>query len=478
MYGPTSVSRGRPHGYKVHVTSTGTARLVILGATGDLTGRYLLRALAELVSAGDLPKDIDIVGVARDPWDEGRFRHVASRRLERHASDLGGADREELVSRLRYRSGDISEPGLLQDACAGAAGPVIVYLALPPALFAPAIRAAAAAGLGRDGRLVVEKPFGTDLRSARELNTLLHRHFPESAVFRIDHFLGKQTVQNILGLRFANRLFEPLWCAEHIDSVDIVWDETVALEGRAGYYDRTGALRDMVQNHLLQLLCFVAMERPGGLGEGPLRDAKVDLLRAVRRPVPADVARLTRRARYRAGAVDGRQLPDYAAEPGVEPARGTETFTEVTLFVDHWRWTGVPFRLRTGKALAADRREVRVTFRPVERLPFGQPDEPGPNTLSMSMDPDRLAVDLALNGAGDPFYLDPARWELALAPQKLSPYARLLLDVLEGDPALSIRGDEAEESWRIVEPILDAWDAGASPLLDYPAGSHGPPPKG
>ncbi|MEW6473804.1 MAG: glucose-6-phosphate dehydrogenase [Actinomycetota bacterium] len=454
------------------------SRLVILGATGDLTARYLLRALAELVSAGALPRDVDIVGVARDPWDDTRFRLEASRRLERHASDLSREARERLVSRLRYVPGDVAEPDALREPLGDPAGPIVAFLALPPALFGAAIRGLAAAGLGGDGRLVVEKPFGTDLESARDLNRLLHRHFTEPAVFRIDHFLGKQTVQNILGLRFANRLFEPLWCAEHISSIEIVWDETVALEGRAGYYDHTGALRDMVQNHLLQLVCFVAMERPAGLGEGPLRDAKVELLRSVRRLTPHDASRLTRRARYRAGAVQGRPVPDYGAEPGVDAARGTETFTDVTLFVDNRRWLNVPFRLRTGKALAADRREVRVAFRPVERLPFGQPEEPGPNLLTLSMDPDRLSVDLALNGAGDPFCLDPARWDLELAPQELSPYARLLMDVLEGDPALFIRGDEAEESWRIVEPILEAWDAGASPLLDYRAGSDGPSPSG
>ena len=448
-------------------------RLVVLGATGDLTGRYLLPALAELAAAGVLRPGLEIVGVALEPWDDGRFRAEASRRLERHAAAVARDTRDQLVSGLRYVCGDVSDARTVGEAIAGAAGPVIIYLALPPVLFSAAIGAAVA--VGGSGRLVIEKPFGTDLRSAEELNALLHRRFPESAVFRIDHFLGKQTVQNILGLRFANRLFEPLWSAAHIDHVDIIWDETVALEGRAGYYDRTGALRDMVQNHLLQLLSFVAMERPCGLGEGPLRDAKVELLRSVRRLDFEAAAELTQRARYRAGVVAGRQLPDYSAEHGVDPSRGTETFTAVTLFVDNDRWVGVPFRLRTGKALGADRREVRVVFRPVERLPFGQPHDPGPNVLSLTMDPDRLAVDLALNGAGDPFCLDPARWELALAPQELSPYARLLVDVFEGDPTLSIRGDEAEESWRIVEPIIDAWAAGMSPLAAYTAGSQGPP---
>jgi len=450
------------------------ARLVILGATGDLTGRYLLRALAELAAADCLPADLDVVAVAREQWDDDRFRAHASARLADHAESVPASARDRLVRRFRYIPADVADPEAVRAAAADAPGPIIAYLALPPAVFGPAISALAAAGLPTGSRVVVEKPFGTDLASARRLNALLQRHFPESAVFRVDHFLGKQTVQNILGLRFANRLFEPLWCAEHVERVDVVWDETVALEGRAAYYDHAGALRDMVQNHLLQLLCLVAMERPGGLGQRPLRDAKARLLGSVRRPTEDDVARHATRARYLAGAVRGRPVPDFAAEPGVDPERGTETFVDVTLFVDNDRWAGVPFRLRTGKALDDDRREVRITFRPVERLPFGQVDDPGPNVLRLAMDPDRLAVDLALNGAGDPFCLDPARWELALAPQELSAYARLLVDVIEGDAALSIRGDEAEASWEIVEPILAAWDAGVAPLRTYQAGTPGP----
>ncbi|MEX0789866.1 MAG: glucose-6-phosphate dehydrogenase [Actinomycetota bacterium] len=447
------------------------SRLIILGASGDLTGRYLLRALAELVEGNRLAGDVELVGVSREGWDTGQFRDHAARRLEQHASDLSRSSRDALVGRLRYLSGDVTQAETLKSAAAGAPGPVVAYLALPPSVFGSAITGLAAAGLPNGSRVVVEKPFGTDLASARELNRLLHRCFPESAVFRIDHFLGMQTVQNILGLRFANRLFEPLWCAEHVESVDIIWDETVALEGRAGYYDGTGALRDMIQNHLLQVLCLVAMERPGGLGEGPLRDAKVAALKSVRRPdgVPEAI-----RGRYSAGTVDGRQVPDYAEEPGVDPSRSTETFAEATLFVDNDRWRGVPFRLRTGKALANDRREIRVTLRPTERLPFDQPHDPGPNIVTLSMDPDGVSADFALNGAGDPFVLEPAHWELRLAPQQMSAYARLLIDALEGDPSLSIRADEAEECWRIVEPILAAWDTGASPLRSYEAGSGGP----
>ncbi len=449
-------------------------RLVILGASGDLTARYLLGALSELTCSGLIPPDLAIVGVARDPWDAARFRNHAAERLDRHAPRLPRECREQLVRRLSYVAGDVGDPSTLQAAFGGDTGASVAYLALPPAAFAPAVEALAAIGVSGDSCVVVEKPFGTDLATARALNRLLHRHFAEEAVFRMDHFLGKQTVQNILGVRFANRLLEPVWSREHVAAVEIVWDETVALEGRAGYYDHSGALRDMVQNHLLQLLSLAAMEKPAGLDEKGLRDRKVEVLRAVRRLTPADVATHTLRARYTAGRVGDRDLPDYVDEPGVEPERRTETLARVTLFVDNDRWRGVPFTLRTGKALSSDRRQIAVWFRPVPDLVFGQQGDPPVNRLLFEMDPDRMVLDLALNGAGDPFCLEAAQLDLTLAPQDVSAYARLLVEALRGDAALSIRDDEAEECWRIVEPILTAWERGEPPLVTYPAGSDGP----
>ena len=449
-------------------------RIVILGATGDLAGRYLLAALAELHHKAMLPENVEVVGVALDEFDDQTFREHAAARLRIHAGALEPSVRDDLVRRLRYVKGDATDVAAVMEAIAGSRGRVLIYLALPPILFEPAIEAIASARVHQLASVVVEKPFGTDLASAKALNRLLHRHFAEKVVFRIDHFLGKQTVQNVLGLRFANRLFEPLWCAEHIERVEIVWDETVALEGRAGYYDQAGALRDMVQNHLLQLVCFVAMERPTGLGEAPLRDAKLSVLRAVRRFDESAIRAQTVRGRYTAGTVGGKPVRDYISESGVEAENATETFADVTLFIDNDRWRGVPFRLRTGKALAVDRRHIEVRFRPVARLPFGQHDDPGPNVLTLSMNPDRLSADLALNGAGDPFCLDPVRIELELAPQELSAYARLVVEALQGDASLATRGDEAEESWRIVEPILAAWARGTVPLAAYRAGSHGP----
>ncbi|MDP8936217.1 MAG: glucose-6-phosphate dehydrogenase [Actinomycetota bacterium] len=449
-------------------------RLVVLGGTGDLTARYLLPALAELALGGLLPSDIEIVGVAREPWDSAEFRRHAAVRLALHAAELPAAAREEVVGRLSYVAGDVTDVSVLASATQGCDGAVVAYLALPPAVFPPAISGLAAVGLRRGSRIVVEKPFGTDLASARALNRLVHRHFAEDAVFRMDHFLGKQTVQNILGVRFANRLFEPAWNGANVRGVDIVWDETVALEGRAGYYDGAGALRDVIQNHLLQLLCLIAMEKPVTLGEKDLRDRKVELLRAVRRPTEAEVATHSIRARYTSGRVGERDVPNYVDEPGVDPARQTETFAEVTLMVDNDRWRGVPFRLRTGKALAGDRREMGVWFRAVPDLVFGEHGDAPVNRLLFQMDPDRMVLDLALNGAGDPFCLEPAQLLLTLAPQDLSAYARLLLEAFEGNPALSIRADEAEECWRIVEPVLEQWALGVPPLLSYPAGSTGP----
>lgn len=450
-------------------------RLVLFGASGDLAFRHLLPALAGLRDAGHLPEGLRVRGAARQEWDTDGYRRRAEEALERHAPGTAPAARRAVVEALDYAVADVSDPDAVARAVGAEDGPAVAYLALPPSLFAPAVESLAAAGLAPGSRVVVEKPFGVDLASAAALNRLLHDAFPEEVVFRVDHFLAKQTVQNVVGLRFANRILEPVWNALHVEAVDVVWDETLALEGRAGYYDRTGALRDMVQNHLLQLLCLVAMEPPATLGARDLRDRKVEVLRAVRRMSPEEVGRRTRRARYGAGRVDGRAVPAYVDEEGVDPANGTETFARVVLHVENWRWAGVPFTLRSGKALGAERKEVIVRFRPVPHLAFGQDAQPGADVLRLGLDPDRLGLELAVNGPGEPFSLGRAELTATLAPQEVPAYGRLLLDVFEGDPTLSVRDDEAEESWRIVEPILDAWAAGRAPLEEYPAGSGGPP---
>jgi glucose-6-phosphate 1-dehydrogenase len=438
-------------------------RLAVLGAGGDLTRRYLLPALADLHARGRLPDGFRVVAVERDSGAEA-FRQKAAEALARFAGQIPEDARRAFVSELGHATADAGSAEDLARALRPEEGPLAVYLALPPAVFESAIRALAAAGLSRESSIVVEKPFGEGVESARRLNDLLTEVVPESHVHRVDHFLALQTFQNILGLRFANRVFEPVWTSRHVERVEIRWDETLGLEGRAGYYDRAGALRDVVQNHLLQLLCLVAMEPPATLDERDLRDRKVELLRAVRRPTPEEVERGSVRARY-AG---------YAEEPGVDPALGTETFAAVDLAVDNWRWAGVPFRLRTGKRLARDRFEIAVHFRPVPHLVFGGAAAPEPNVLRFQVEPDRLALGIAVNGEGDPFTLETAELALDLAPAELPVYAGVLLAVLERDARLSIRGDEAEESWRIVEPILEEWGRGRPPLVEYPPGSDGP----
>jgi glucose-6-phosphate 1-dehydrogenase len=338
----------------------------------------------------------------------------------------------------------------------------------------PAIRSIVAARVPHGSRIVVEKPFGTDLRSTRSVNEMLHQGFSEKAVFRMDHILGKQTVQNVLGLRFANRVFEPLWNSQHIEKVEILWDESLTIEGRAGFYDSTGALRDMVQNHLLQLLCLIGMEPPPTFDEADFRSYKFALLRAVRRLAPDEIRQWTLRGRYSAGRIGNREVPNYANELGVDAKRGTETFAQVTLWIDNWRWAGVPFVLRSGKALGQDRREIAIHFKSVPHLAFTEGSRPRPNVLRLELNPDRMALGVNINGAGDPFDLEYVELDAALAPQDISAYGKLLLDVMRGDLTLSIRDDEAEESWRIVEPILKAWGEGQVALLEYAAGSTGP----
>jgi glucose-6-phosphate 1-dehydrogenase len=448
-------------------------RVVIFGAGGDLTARLLVPALARLRVRGLLPGGFAVVAVDRADTDTEAVRARVEQQVRRLDPDVPRDALHELLAALEYRRGDVTSP---RDVAAAVdrSRPLAAYLALPPAVFAPAIRALGAAGLPAGSRIVLEKPFGTDLASAQTLNRELADVVPEEAVHRVDHFLAKQTVQNLLGLRFANRVFEPLWTREHVARVEIVWNETLTVEGRAGYYDHTGALLDMIQNHLLQLLCLVAMEPPPSLSQRDLRDRKVDVLRAVRRLSPAEAGRATRRARYTAGRIGAREVPSYVDEPGVDPARETETWAEVALTIDTWRWAGVPFVLRSGKALSRDLHEIAVHFQRVPHLAFGQEPEPRANVLRLGVDPDTMTLEIAVNGPGDPFTLEQAALEAALAPDELPAYAHVLLDVLAGDPTLSVRGDEAEEQWRIVEPILSVWESGRPPLLEYPAGSQGP----
>jgi glucose-6-phosphate 1-dehydrogenase len=452
-------------------------RLAIFGATGDLTGRYLLPGLAALRAAQHLDDRFQLVGAGREDWDSETFRRWATAQLDRHAGDAPSAARQAVVTAARYRRVDLADPASVAAVIAGD-GPVAAYLALPPVVFPTAVSTIHEAGLPPGSRIVLEKPFGEDLESAVSLNRLLADTLPEEAVFRVDHFLTMTTVQNVLGARLANRVLEPVWNSAHIAEVEIVWDESLTLEGRAGYYDGVGALKDMVQNHLLQLLCLVAMEPPVSLGERDLRDHKVDVLRSVRPLADQDLGRRARRGRYLAGRIGDREVPAYVDEQGVDPALRTETFAEVELELDNWRWSGTTFRLRSGKALGRDRKEVAVRFRPVPHLPFGHSGQAPPNLLRFGLDPETLTLELTGSGGGVPFTLAPMLLSSGLEPPELPAYGRLLLDVLNGNVTLSIRGDEAEESWRIVEPVLAAWSKGLVPLEEYPAGSDGPRPEG
>jgi glucose-6-phosphate 1-dehydrogenase len=280
----------------------------------------------------------------------------------------------------------------------------------------------------------------------------------------------------LLGTRLANRVLEPIWNSAHIEEVEIVWEESLALEGRAGYYDGVGALKDMVQNHLLQVLCLLAMEPPISLNERDLRDHKVDVLRSIRPFDESAVLASTRRARYTAGRLGDRDVPGYVDESGVDPAQRTETFAEVVLELDSWRWAGTKFRLRSGKAFATDRKEVVVHFRPVPHLP-SEVEAPPPNRLRFGFEPQELALEMTGVGPGAALTLVPLVLQADLQEPELPAYGRLLLNVLGGDTALSIRGDEAEESWRVVTPILEAWARDVVPIEDYDAGSEGPAPR-
>lgn len=447
-------------------------RLLLLGATGDLTARYLLPGLVALRNSGHIGDRFRLIGVGREDWGDQEFRNWATAQLEQHALHLSAADRAAVVAASEYHRADVTDPAALASVVSGVE-PAAAYLALPPFVFGATVKALHGAGLAPGSSIVLEKPFGENLAQATELNAVLSGLIPEEAVFRVDHFLAMTTVQNMLTARLANRMLEPIWNSAHIAEIDIVWDETLALEGRAGYYDGVGALKDMLQNHLLQLLCLVAMEPPISLNARDLRDRKVDVLRSIRPLSADDVARHTRRARYTSGTIDGSAVPAFVDEDGVDPAHRTETFAEMEIRLDNWRWRGTIFRLRTGKALGRDRKEVAVRFRHVPHLPRGMYGDPQPNMLRFGLEPETVVMEMS--GIGPQAHtLVPLTLSAELAPSELPAYGRLLLDVFNRDSALSIRGDEAEESWRVVTPVLTAWSEDLVPLQNYPAGSNGP----
>lgn len=444
--------------------------LLILGATGDLSSRLLLPAIGQLLTR-ETDRRVHLVGAGREDWTQEHWHEVVTTSFG--TEDSAGTGIDELVRGTRYQQIDVTDAEALAALLASCDGPVAVYFALPPAIAAKACEALAAHDLPEGTVLALEKPFGTDEASAHELNERLAALVPEDRIHRVDHFLGRATVFNILGLRFANRILEPLWSAEHIESVAVVYDEQLGLEGRAGYYDGAGALIDMIQSHLLQVLAVIAMEPPSTLDAADLRDAKGIVLRATRL-AGDDLAQSSRRARYTAGSVDGRELPSYADEKGVDPERKTETLAELTVEIDTWRWAGVPFTLRSGKALGERRREVVIRFKPVPHLPAGFHGSADGSVLRIFLAPDKMALELNINGPGDPFGLERASLEAEFGPGELLAYGEVISGILDDDPSLSVRGDAAEECWRIVQPAIDAWRADDVPLDEYAAGSGGP----
>ncbi len=457
------------------MTSQTTVKtLLILGASGDLTGRLLLPGLARLVSRGRAD-GLTLVGAGSDAWTPEQWLERLDESFADAASQADGPGRREL-KRIRattsYHQLDVTADGQLAGLLAQLEGPVAIYFALPPRVSQLACEALAPGQVPAGTRLVMEKPFGSSEESARHLNETLAALVPEDHIHRVDHFLGKATVLNILGLRFANTFLEPVWNREHIEKVEIIFDEDLALEGRARYYDGAGALRDMIQSHLLQIMALLAIEPPASVDERDLRDAVATVLRAS--SIKAPYAKSTRRARYTAGSIGGRTVPDYAKEEGVDAARGTETLAEVEVEIDNWRWQGVPFILRSGKALGNKRKEAVVTFRPVPHLPKGFTGVDSPNQLRIGFGPDTLQFDVDVNGPGDILSLDRATLKAELSGSELLPYGEVLEGVLTGDPLLSVRADTAEDCWRILEPVLKAWARGSAPLEEYAAGSDGP----
>ena len=416
--------------------------------------------------------DLTVIGVDRDARTDAEWRSIVLKSFLTEPSAAADA----VLAGTRYIQGDATNATDLAAVLAAAPGRIALYFALPPAVSMLACTALSTIDLPKGIIFGLEKPFGRDLESARALNRLLETTLPEEQVFRVDHFLGKSTVLNLLGLRFANRIFEPLLSAPNVEKVEIRFDESLALEGRAGYYDKAGALVDMIQSHLLLVLALVTMEPPASVDAEDLRGGMAQALRATRPWKKNGTS--SRRARYSAGTISGKSIPAYVDEDGVTPDLETETLAEVTLAVDNWRWAGVPFTLRSGKALGESKQEILITFRDVPHLPTGLSGASGPATLRISLKPAGLALDLVINGEDDPFVLDRAVLQTALRDGHMSAYGEVLAGLLESDPTLSVRGDVAEECWRIVGSVLAAWRKGEVPLESYPAGSDGPWPIG
>lgn len=447
---------------------TADTTLIILGASGDLTSRLLLPALGQLLTR-EPGRSVRLHGAGMEDWTDEHWREVVQKAFQ--TTDAAAAF--AAVSETTYSRADITEPADLQKLLDDAEGRPALYFAVPPAVAEKSCLALSDVTIPDGTVLALEKPFGTDEASAHRLNQQLAKLVPEDQVFRIDHFLGRSTVLNLLGARFANRLLESVWSADDIASVEIDYPEALGLEGRAGYYDGAGALVDMIQSHLLQVMAFVTMEPPASLNQLDLRDATSAVLRATH-VRDDDPVRNSRRARYTAGDVGDRHFTSYVDEPGVDAARGTETLAEMTVEVRNARWQGVPITLRSGKALSSGHRAVTVAFKPVRHLPGGFVGESEPSVLVFSLGPDTMSLGLNVNGADDPLELERVTLAADLGEGALKAYGEVLSGILDGDAMLAVRGDAAEQCWRIVQPVIDAWRKNEVPLDEYAAGTAGP----
>ena len=470
------------------MTRDPVAKLLLFGATGDLSQRMLLPSLYGLHADGLLPDGLTITGTARHEHDDAGFRDFARHALEQFLPD----DRKDetaidgFLARLHYQPLDASNIdgfAALADKLGDISGGLAIFLSTAPWLFGPTITGLKSAGLaGPNVRISLEKPLGKDLKSSQEINDLVAAAFPEERTYRIDHYLGKETVQNILALRFGNAMFEPVWNARGIDNVQITISETVGLEGRAGYYDEVGALRDMVQNHVLQLVALIAMEPPARFDGTSIRDEKVKVLRSLRMIGPEEVNSHTVTGQYDAGAVKGEIVRGYDEELGKES--DTETFVAVKAHVDNWRWQGVPFYLRTGKRMTDRHSEISIQFKPVPHSIFA--DRGGqlqPNTLVIRLQPEEyvrllvMAKEPGLDRDGVRLREVPLDLSLTTAfagTRRRIAYERLLLDLIEGDPTLFVRRDEVEAQWQWIDAIRDGWKTNGTKPKGYASGSWGP----